>query len=243
MKKKLLFVLPLLGLLASCGQGSSSVIETSSTPVEGSSVTSSGNTSKSILDGFDKNKKFYKIDMDYTMRYETVKVATGTEAKSVYIGKDKDGFDTQIQFMTGYFTKLSSIDENAENTTTEYSTYYTSNKTYTKQADASYKITNEEHDIKPLLCPFDFSKLQNQQEEVDGFDTTLSGKVNDTDVTAFLGSAIKDSTDISSLSVSVLFYSTDSTLEEISLTYKKGAYDVRQNFSFNTANSVINLPA
>lgn len=246
MKKKLLFVLPILGLLVSCGE-SSSVVNSSSFASTTSSVTTStegesSTTKTSVLDRVDMNTQFYSIDMDYVINYNSNKVATGVETKKVYLGKDSDGFDVKIEFMIGYFNKLSSMDSNGKEESSNYSIYHSPSKTYTLMADSSYKITQEEHDIKPYTCPFDFAKLTVEKEEQDDYDTIITASVADDDVSSFLGSSIKNTADITNLTCNLTFYTSSATLEEASFTYNKGEYSIRQNFAFNTNNSLLQLP-
>lgn len=109
--------------------------------------------------------------------------------------------------------------------------------------DSSYKVQDANHDIKPYLCPFDFAKLTAMEEEQDGFETIVSAKVADADVSSFLGNSIKDSSNITNMECSLTFYAADATLEEVTLSYKKGSYSLRQTFSFDTTNSLLALPA
>ena len=237
MKKQLWLILPVLGLLASCGENSS-ITPSSTVPENDSSV-----TSNQIVDRFDQSTNFYAIDMDYIMTYEGSRVSTGVESKKVYLGKDKDGFDVKVEFMIGYFTSISSLENNSKEETTSYSIYHSPNKTYTLMPDSSYKVQDANHDIKPYLCPFDFAKLTAMEEEQDGFETIVSAKVADADVSSFLGNSIKDSSNITNMECSLTFYASDATLEEVTLSYKKGSYSLRQTFSFDTTNSLLALPA
>jgi hypothetical protein len=238
MKKYFLLPVVLLGLLTSCNK------EKNSTKVPSDNTSNTSDVKKTVLERFDAETEFYRISTDYYVTYNEVEVGNGIETKSVFIGKDADGFDSKVEFRSGTISSLAGLEDNSRLVSNSYSIYYTPTKTYTSMADRTYKVTAENHDIKPYSVGFDFEKIQDQKEEVDGYNTITSGKINDTDVAAFFGANMKDTSDITNVTVSVTMSTLESYLDNISLTFtKKGSYKVTQNFTYSSINSSIYLPA
>ena len=221
MNKKFRYLLPLFVLLASCNTPSTS---------ESTSEVTQGPTVESVL-------QIINSSLDCTELRDEIRIEKDGVTYCVIFTRLR--YDQKNEFFYSYYQENSyaGLDSSSPTKNINNEVYYDGEYSYSLDTDDMYLKVEEEFDVKPIHCDFDFTKIEELNLEVSGVYQTLTGVIKSENACEFLNVTGKEIGDISYTSIC-----NETNLQSIKLSYTQNGFNVTRSIEYSYLSINLELP-
>lgn len=227
MKKKILYLLPVLLLLGACG-GNSSSNNTTTSSVAPSTTVDPAQVGIEILNAS-------RVSPSYR---EEVIIMNGTTR--VYYSLERKEFDTvnNIELVAFSESGIGGLDSSSPTFSSTTTVYYDGTHSYSLGSDNFYTKEECSKTLSTYTYNFNFSVLKNAQVTTSGASNTMTATIDDSDVSTFFNKTLSGVTSFAFQAQ----YSSDRT-NSFLLTYVQNGLSVRRQFQYTYVVSPMSLPS
>lgn len=219
MNKKFKYLLPLFVLLASCNN---------------TVVTDSGSGEKNPIE---EEFKIINNSLDCTEIRDEIRISKDNITYCDIFLRQR--YDETNAFFFHYYqeTGYANLDTSSPTKTITNQIYYDGEYSYSLDTDNMYLKVEEEKEIAPIHCDFDFTKVEDLNLTIQGAQHTLTGVVKSANACDFLNVTNKEISDIAYTSVC-----NDTNLLSIDLSYTQNGFSVTRKIEYSYLSINLELP-
>ena len=229
------FLLPLLLLLASCGE-TPATSTPDDKPSESSVVESSSVVDSSAAELAAEILLLNNASNPYTIRDSITIIKDGTIYLSTFYRIEYDA-ENGIYYTINQENGYTDLSDSASYYTSSKTVYYDGYDSYTLDSDDMYIKKEEAKEIKDLEIGFNFSLVENLTFKKEGYRNTLTGIVKSSNANEFLSKQGKEISDIEFKS-----YSNGETLQTLEFVYYQNGFKVSRTIDYTYINVSLTIP-